>query len=156
MNRWIIRLALAGKWGGRSASGFLYPSLVSPVAASSARSSDKMPARPSVAKPIPERRSSSRRVREQGPKASIDIHHLICQQQQLGILLKRRELGGFGRRGAGIGKKIASDGEFFAVGRACEDESVKRGNSGVVIHGGRHFCPSGERLGLFNGERSVH
>ncbi len=69
-----------------------------------------------MAKPMPDRRSSSRRVSEQWLVAEIlmdlsqsvvnfaqrsvsnpdlvDIHHLVGKQQQLGVLLPGAELGG--------------------------------------------------------------
>ena len=53
MNRWMIRLAFTGKWGGFGARGFVY--------ATSSEATDR-PASPSMPKPAPLRRNISRRL----------------------------------------------------------------------------------------------
>src|SRR5438093_918068 len=61
MNRWITRLAFAGKCGDFGASGLINRSAVA-AGAPSAPSVPSSPVSPSIANPIPERESSSRRV----------------------------------------------------------------------------------------------
>ena len=53
MNRWMIRLAFTGKWGGFGARGFVY--------ATSSEATDRL-ASPSMPKPAPLRRNISRRL----------------------------------------------------------------------------------------------
>ena len=81
------------------------------------------PARPSMPKPMPERRRSSRRVSEQCDSArSIDIHHLVRQQQQLGVLLPGGKLHA---RPAGAGAAATNCwpmASSSAVGRPVQDQ----------------------------------
>src|SRR5947208_2020780 len=103
-----------------------------------------------MAKPMPDRRNRSRRVREQ-PAASIDIHHLVHKQQQLGVLLYGRELDSVGGRNGRI-EKFTANGQLVAVRRAIEDEAVEGSDFLIVAAGAGDFRPGGERLSLLDDE----
>src|SRR5688572_4705955 len=92
------------------------------------------PARPSIPRPMPERRSSSRRVSEQPPVSevgSIDIHHLIRQQQQLRVLLPRLELGT--RIRLRRGDELAANRIFFARWMALQHGAIECRNPLAVV-----------------------
>src|SRR6476469_9986212 len=109
-----------------------------------------------MANPMPERRSSSRRVSEQSLERSIDIHHLIGQQQQLSILLPGGELRAFRMSGIGRIDELTAHCQLFTIRHTTEDKSVESGDSGVVILGSRHFGPSSESLRLLDEEWGIH
>src|SRR5262249_40802002 len=106
-----------------------------------------------MAKPMPERRNSSRRVREQ-PTASIDIHHLVREQQQFGVLLQSGKLWAVGdRRGS---KEVAADGQLIVIGRTVKDETVESGDFCRIIGGTSNIGAGGESLSLPDNKRRVH
>ena len=112
------------------------------------------PASPSMAKPMPLRRSSSRRVSEHPIGCSIDIHHLIGQQQQLGIVVPTTDIfvSSFVSTSS---NKLPADCQLVAVGQPIEtpvDKGLMMRSSSFAAHATSGRAASDCACSTTNGE----